>query len=481
MRESLPYSFTNLLEGLIMPRFLSLLGALFLLTSVAQAGEPKRYNIISIVTDDQARWGVGAYGNKEVRTPNMDRLAREGALFQNAFTATPVCSPSRASFMSGKYGTQVGIHDWINPKEAAMGLGLPSEAMTWAQILKQHGYVTGLIGKWHLGTLPQFHPTRRGFDHFFGFLAGGNTPMNPKLESAGKDRSYMGSLPDIITDDALDFVRKNRGKPFALCLHFREPHAPYAPVPEADSKPFEALDPVIPAFPGLPVKDVKKLTRDYYGSIHATDRNLGRLLALLDELGLAENTIILFTSDHGYNIGHHGLWHKGNGTWLVIERRGQSRPNMFGTSLAVPLLVRWPRVVRPGTQIDELVSNIDTFSSVLGMLKVPAPPNYRQEGRDFSPLLRGEKVAWRDTVFAQYDMHTGAKSWMRSARTSKHHLVRQFLKNQPDELFDLTKDPDELVNRYDDPSYREVRDQLQERLTQWQKDIDDPLLKRLAK
>src|SRR5687768_13598021 len=218
---------------------------LFLAYSV-HAADPRKPNIIAIVTDDQARWSIGAYGNKESKTPNMDRLAAEGALFVNAFVATPVCSPSRASFLTGRYGTQVGILDWISPKEAEAGLGLPREALSWIEVLKKDGYITGLIGKWHLGTLAQFHPTRRGFDHFFGFLGGGNTPMNPTLEVNGKNKKFTGSLPDILTDDALDFVRKNRAGPFALCLHFRAPHAPYGPVPEADSKPFQDLDPTIP-------------------------------------------------------------------------------------------------------------------------------------------------------------------------------------------------------------------------------------------
>ena len=144
------------------------LGRLFLWAAVlacaslaktaATAAEPERLNLISIVTDDQARWAVGAYGNKEVRTPNMDRLAREGARFLNAFVPTPVCSPSRASFLTGRHGTQLGITDYITLPEAAAGLGLPTDAIIWPQVLKKHGYTTALIGKWHLGTLSRFHP-----------------------------------------------------------------------------------------------------------------------------------------------------------------------------------------------------------------------------------------------------------------------------------------------------------------------------------
>src|SRR5262245_58184535 len=315
--------------------------------ATSAAAQTKKFNIIVITTDDQARWSLGCYGNKESKTPNMDRLAREGARFINAFVATPVCSPSRVSFLTGKYGTQVKITDWITPKEAEGGLGIPKDTITWMSILQRAGYRTGLIGKWHLGALAQFHPTRHGFDHFMGFLGGGNTPLNPTLEIDGKEQKLKGSLPDMLTDNALDFVKKNKDRPFALMLNFREPHAPYAPTPEIDAAPFKQLDPTIPNFPGLNVKRTKQLTREYYASVHSVDRNLGRLLELLDELGLRENTIIVFTSDHGYMIGHHGLWHKGNATYLIEGREKERRPNMFDHSLQVPLMVRWPKVVRP--------------------------------------------------------------------------------------------------------------------------------------
>lgn len=446
--------------------------------SPVQAQAPKKTNLISIVTDDQGRWGVGAYGNKEVKTPNMDRLAREGALFVNAFTATPVCSPSRASFMTGRYGTQVKITDYIAPVEASVGL--PPEALTWPQVLQQAGYFTGLIGKWHLGMQPENHPTKRGFHHFFGFTGGGTSPMNPTLEKNGKEQKIQGYGADLLTDDALEFVKKNRDQPFALCLHFREPHLPYGPVPQQDSDLFKDLDPTVPQAPGADIAKVKQWTRDYYASIHSVDRNLGRLFALLDELGLTENTIILFTSDHGYMLGHHGLHTKGNGFWIAGGVNGPKRPNLFDMSIRVPLLVRWPRVVRPGTRVEEMVSNIDTFTSVLGMLSVSLPEKYKQEGMDFSPVLRGQKVAWRDAVMVQYDLHNSGLAFMRGIRTSRYNLVRHHLCNMMDELYDHETDPGETKNLYSQPQFREVRDQLQARLTRWQESIDDPLLRLLT-
>jgi uncharacterized sulfatase len=446
-----------------------------------RAAEPERYNLISIVTDDQARWAVGLYGNKEVRTPNMDRIGREGARFLNAFTATPVCSPSRASFMTGRYGTQVGITDWISPAEADAGLGLPADAVTWPEVLRKNGYVTALIGKWHLGSQPQFHPRRRGFDHFFGFLGGGTTPMDPTLELDGKTQKYKGAEPDLLVDDALRFIQAHRGRPFALALHFRAPHLPYGPVPEEDTAPFKALDPTVPKAPGLDVAQVKRWTREYYASIHSVDRNLGRLLRALDDLDLAGKTIVLFTSDHGYMIGHHGLNTKGNAHWIAGGVIGPKRPNMFEESIRVPLLIRWPGVVKPETDIAEPVSNIDTFASVLGMLKVKPPEKVKQEGMDFSPLLRGQKVSWRDAIFGQYDLHNTGLAYMRMVRTADWKLVRHHHANFLDELYNLKDDPGETKNLYNVPAQRKVRDQLQERLTAWQRSIDDPLLKTAAK
>ena len=458
-------------------RIVLTIGILACFTAPSYAGAPKKMNLLVIVTDDQARWSLGCYGNKEAKTPHMDRLAKDGARFINAFVATPVCSPSRVSFLTGRYGTQNKITDWITPDEAKGGLGIPSEAMTWMTVLQRAGYHTGLIGKWHLGMLPQFHPTKNGFNHFMGFLGGGNSPMNPTLEVNGKDEKLKGSLPDIVTDDAIDFVKKNKDRPFALMLNFREPHAPYAPTPAVDAEPFKNLDPTIPAFPGLKVKQVKNLTKQYYASVHSVDRNLGRLLEMLDQLGLRENTIVVFTSDHGYMIGHHGLWHKGNAVWIVEGRETERRPNMFDHSLQVPLIVRWPGVVKGGTEVNQLVSNIDTFASMLGMLKVDPPEKYKQEGKDFAPILRGEKTKWRDAVFAQYDPHIGLTGNMRSIRTDRWHLVRQYKKNgQPDELFDLQSDPEELRNLYDEAAHREVRDQLQAHLAEWMRSVDDPVL-----
>ncbi len=450
------------------------------------ARDRDRSNLIVIVTDDHAEWAAGAYGNREILTPNIDRLVREGARFLNSFVVTPVCSPSRATFLTGWYPTQLGITDYLTPEEEEAGVGLPANVTTWPEVLQQHGYVTALLGKWHLGTRAKFHPTRHGYSQFVGFLGGSNTAMNPTVEVDGKETVLQGFFPNLLMNKALEFIERNRSGRFALSIHFREPHAVsnheppyYGPVPEEDSTPFRDLDPQVPLSPGIDIQQVKRWTREYYASVHAVDRNIGRLLQRLDDLSLSQRTVVLMTGDNGYMIGHHGLWEKGWAYWiaggLVVDQ--PIRPNMFDNSIRVPLVIRWPGVVKPGTEIPEMVSNLDAFVSLLGMLGVPIPKGIRQHGMDICPLLRGEKVKWRDAVFGQYDLHNGGLAYMRMIRTNQWKLVRFFGANGLDELYDLESDPEEGNNLANNPAFHKLREELQKRLTEWQRSISDPILR----
>jgi uncharacterized sulfatase len=397
-------------------------------------------------------------------------------LFENAFTVTPVCSPSRATYMSGLWPTQLGITDWISPAEAGDGAGL--KAMTWPQVLKQAGYRTAMIGKWHLGTQPQFHPTKMGFDHFKGFLGGGNKPMNPLLEVQGRETQLEGCLPDLLVDDAIEFVRTNRSAPFALCLHFRAPHLPYGPVPDEDLAHYQNVDIEVPKLPGLDIAELKKTTRDYYASISSVDRNIGRLLALLDELKLADNTLVVFTSDHGYNEGRHYVKTKGNASWMAGGVPGPMRPNMWDTSVRIPLAMRWPKIIKPGTRVDDYVSNLDTFRTMLGAMGVEPPADCRALGHDTSPLLRGESLPTREAIFAQYDLHNSGLAYMRMIRTPKWKLVKFYKANNMDELYDLENDPDETRNLLRGPNAnRPQAERLKKQLVEWQRSIDDPVLR----
>lgn len=464
----------------ILDTTVTILTAVLLSGIAVNAAVPSRMNLISIVTDDQSEWSIGAYGNRESKTPNMDRLAREGARFTNAFTCTPVCSPSRAAFLAGRHGTQLGITDWITPKQGEAGLGLSATAVTWPALLQQNGWHTALIGKWHLGSQPTNHPTRLGFDSFFGALGGSFPPKNPELELNGRETKFEGFGADILTDAALRFIETNHAKPFALLIHYREPHLPYGPVPEADAAALAGLDPTVPAASGTNVAQVKRWTRDYYAAIHSVDRNLGRLIDLLQRLQLDTNTIVMFTSDHGYMIGHHGLHSKGN-AYRIDKLAGagrQTRPNMFEESIRIPWIVRWPGVTKPGRAIAERVSNIDTFATVLGMMNVPAPGNWKQEGVDLAPLLRGKRQTAHETIFAQYDLQNDAIDSMRMVRTRDWKLVRHYGRPGDDELFNLRNDPGELRNLFGLPAHQRTQQRLQKQLTGWMQGIDDPVLEK---
>ena len=474
----------------MLARILPSLAALLGIALPAPAADVPRYNLVAIVTDDQAQWALGCYGNKEIKTPNMDRLAKEGAKFINAFTVTPVCSPSRVAYLTGRHGIELGVTDYINGPEHAEGVGLPPDTPTWPKFLQNAGYSTALIGKWHLGGKPHQHPSACGFEYFFGEPRGSYAPRNPTLERNGEPVKTRGFSADVVTDDALRVLRNHHKndpeKPFALCLHFREPHSPYAPVSPVDAAVHEKLDPTIPNERGLDPEHVKRLTREYYGAVAAVDRSLGRVLDLLDNLKIADRTIVMFTSDHGYNIGHHTIQHKGNGHWIAGGVRGPKRPNMWDTSIRIPLLVRWPGVVKPGTEISEVVANIDTLPSVCGMLGVDVPTHVEKtrqgrfihRGRDFSPLLRGEKIAnWRTELYGAYDLHNVGLAYMRMVRTPDWKLVRHYKSDGLDELYDLKNDPGETRNLYNAAKGNGAKTGLQEKLDAWMKEVNDPLLK----
>ena len=424
----------------------------------------KQPNILFINTDDQAQWAVGAYGNTQIHTPNMDRLAAEGIQFTRAFTC-PVCSPSRAMTMTGCYNHQLGIDDWIAPPEP---LGLPANVPTLAGELKRAGYRTGLVGKWHLGhTKPEFHPTNRGFDYFAGFLPGSAKMMDPILEVNGSTRQFQGGLTDVLADFAVRFLRTYREQPFALFFHPFRPHGPYVPVPEEDWEPYRGKKLSVPTVESVPEERIREITEKYYASVSSVDRNLGRLLAELENLGLLDDTLIIFTGDNGYNIGQHGLWHKGNGSLLAT---GKTRPNIFDTSAMVPLLIRYPALVKAGSVCNEMVSSIDHFPTLINIAGLCRRPGLLLEGMDMTPLLKGEQTVWRDDLFLVYNQHHyQPHARMRMIRTREWKLVHHYEEGMGHELYDLKTDPGETTNVYGEPGLDSIQAELGRRLILWEK------------
>lgn len=461
----------------------------WMLAALASLSAAERPNIIFVFTDDQASWALGASGNSLAKTPHMDRLAKEGVYLPNSFTTTPVCSPSRASLMTSRYGSELGITDWIHPRNEPR-LGLDPALPVWPRLLAEAGYQTGLVGKWHLGLLDSQHPTRFGFQHFMGHRAGGWATVNPTLEKDGKQQKFQGLTADILADHALQYVQEHHENPFLLCWHTRAPHTRWLPVAEEDMAPYKNLDPPIPNpdYPQLDVARVKRMTREYLASVRSVDRNLGRLLKLLDELQLTEKTIVIFSSDHGYSMGHNGIWHKGNGHWVLKMPppatknipRGQ-RPNMYDNSVKVPTMVRWPGKIKPGSTVTETVTNLDWFPSILAMAGVTLPAQAKVRGRNIVPLLQGNKVpGWDNDFYAEYSTHHQSRTHMRMYRTAKWKLIRDFMDPERDELYDLVADPAETKNlvKSKDPRVRQARDQLHGRILEKMKANQDKVADR---
>lgn len=455
---------------------------------VSAASADDRPNLLFVVADDQAEWSMGCSGNKDARTPNMDRLAREGIRLTNCFTPTPVCSPSRVAILVGRYGTEMGIYDWLNPTKEPQH-GLDPATVAWPRILSAAGYRTGLIGKWHLGLQEQFQPDKFGYQYFMGFLPGGVTPVNPELTVNGQKQTVKGFVVDLLVDDALEFLKKESGRPFALSVHFREPHTPYTPLPPTEAAWSATIDPTIPNpdFPGLDIPKVKQMTKDYLGSVAAVDRNLGRMLDELDRLKLSDNTLVIYTSDHGYNIGQHGVWHKGNGRWILTDNppatqhipSGQ-RPNMFDTSLRVPALIRWPKRIPAGTTIGRTITHLDWLPTILSATGTSLPDNTVIRGQTILPLITGQGPLDRsDDLYTEFSIQHSMRADMRSYRTSRWKLMQDFLTAGRDELYDLQADPGETNNlassdRADaKAAYKELAQLIRDRMIE----LRDPFLK----
>jgi uncharacterized sulfatase len=318
---------------------------------------------------------------------------------------------------------------------------------------------------------------------------------DPDVLIEGKQKRFEGEYtPDVLTNLAMDYIRKYKDEPFALSLHYWAPHAntefpegfnpPYndrswLPLKEEDLEHWKDTKLILPDpdFPNLDTARVKRMMREYYASVHSVDRNVGRLLNLLDQLDLDRNTIVIFTSDHGYMMGQHGLWHKGNGRWLTRDQSdpaGQyigDRSNLFDLSLRVPCIVRWTDHIQPSGTIDKAISFIDWFPTIIDLTGVEPDGEFELRGNSFAPLLLGEDIDWNDDLYFEY------KS-LRAYRTPDWKFVRHFEDTTLDELYHLTEDPDEIKNliKSKDPNvvrkYRELKKLLNIKM----ENLQDPIL-----
>ena len=405
---------------------------------------PDRPNIVFILTDDQGPWAAGCYGNPEIRTPNIDRIAATGARFENFFVETPVCSPSRATLLTGRICSQHGVHDWIREgntgPDAATYL---EDEIAYTDVLSQNGWTCGLSGKWHLGnsTLVQ-----HGFSHWFVHQKGGGEYNDAPMVRDGQLVDEPGYVTDVITDDALAFLDAHADDeaPFYLSVHYTAPHSPWTGHPQDIVDSYDDC-----AFESCPQEERhpwavslttgclgnREMLKGYFAAVTAMDLNVGRVLDRLESHGIRENTLVVFVSDNGVSCGHHGFWGKGNGTHPL---------NMYESSVKVPFVASHPGRIPQGLVQPAMVASYDFMPTLLDYLDLPLPEGRNLAGTSFLPSLLGQSDSGRESVIV-YDEYGDT----RMVRTQEWKYLHRH-PDGPNELYDLVNDPGERENLVDD-------------------------------
>jgi arylsulfatase A len=437
-------------------------------------------NFVFLFADDLGYHDVGFNGRKEWKTPNVDALAKSGTVFTRWYTAAVVCAPSRAALMTGKYG----IHNGVSGNSD----DLPQKEVTLAQALKKQGYRTALFGKWHHGrprpdTKGFRHPLDLGFDEFMGFVDAVHAWEHfPKELYFGREKKPVkGYTATLFADQAIDFLKRNKEKPFFLYVPFTEPHllieAPDEDVKEFDGK-FTDRDAPLGASAMLKAKvlqgsfhrylealskDKSKDTkahvrRAYAAMITRMDREVGRILKALDELKLSENTIVVFSSDHGatFEVGNLGAsaYHDSNAPF-----RGQKR-NLWEGGMRVPAVVRWPGKVPAGKRSNEIVHNTDVFPTFLGAAGAKPEDEWKVTGANLLDVWKGKAKAPERTLF--WEWRVEGYNQLAAMRGDKKLVVSG---GSAAELFDVVRDPAERRNVI--AENRELAEKMRKELTAW--------------
>lgn len=432
----------------------------------AQAAKP---NVVLILTDNHGAWTLGCYGNPDVRTPNIDRLAKEGVLFTRAFSNNAVCSPTRASLLTGLMPSQHGVHRYLGAGGAQVGpkaYYTLEEFETLPKVLTSAGYVAGLCGKWHLGDNVRPQP---GFREWIT-MPHGNTPgfYGQEVIEGGKIRREPTYLTDLWTDHAVRFIEQNRKDPFFLLLTYNGPYGLGNSMKEQSHNRHAAYyaDKELPSFPrdtphpwnfnyGSWTQDIG-VRRKYAAEISAIDDGVGRVMETLEKNGLRDNTIVLFLGDQGLAGGQSGFWGMGDHT----------RPlTAFDWTMWIPLIVSPRGRTAAGTRCERLVSTYDVMPSLLDYLGIPMPAG--SPGRSFAPALRGDPLnGWEDSVYFEFEN-------VRAVRTAEWKYIER-IHESPNELYDLRKDPGERLNLYGQRGFEAITSQLRAKLTSFFERYADP-------
>ena len=438
-------------------------------------------NIVLIMADDHAAHALGCYGSRINRTPNLDRLAREGMRFANCFCTNSICAPSRAVILTGRYSRLNGVRD--NRK------AFDGSQVTFPKLLQQAGYQTALIGKWHLKSPPT------GFD-YWSVLPGQGRYRDPVLLEMGRRRQYRGYVTDVITDLCIKWLKQQGGgRPFCLLYHHKAPHANWEPDPK-HARLYEDRDIAEPdtlfddfatrtgairthtltldanftqrhrrsdppeSLQGADLRRsvYQRFIKDYLRCIASVDENVGRLLRYLDDAGLARDTVVIYTSDQGFFLGDHGMYDK---------------RFMYEESLRMPLLVRYPRRVAPGSVAESMVLNLDFAPTLLDLAGAPIPRE--MQGRSFVPVLRGKTPAdWRRSMYYRFYESAYGVGPHHGIRTDRYKLIHFLYGDSGWELYDLKADPRELLNIYERPDSAAVVARLKTEMKRLQQQVGDP-------
>ena len=458
-----------------------------------------RPNILFIMSDDHAAHAMSCYGSRINRTPNIDRLAEGGMVLGNCHCTNSICTPSRATILTGQHGHVNGVMTLADTLDGRRPILLQ-------KLLRAGGYQTGIIGKWHLGHGGEADPT--GFDHW-NVLPGQGLYHNPEMIEAGGRRTHKGYVTDLITDFSLQWLdRRDRRRPFFLMCHHKAPHRHWEPSAKY-AELFEDMDLPEPetfdddyanraAAAGmakmridrdLTEQDLKRrppagLTgralkqwkyqryiKDYLRCVQSIDDGVGRLLDYLDKEGLAENTLVVYTSDQGFFLGDHGWYDK---------------RFMYEESLRMPMLVRYPAEIPAGATSELILTNNDFAPTFLDYAGLPVPDE--MQGVSGRAVLRGERPAgWQDSLYYRYWMHLAHHHVVShyGVRTYRHKLIYYYGEalgtsgsiDEPVapewELFDLEADPNELNNVYHDPAYADVMRDMTAELDRLQREAGD--------
>jgi len=417
-------------------------------------------NVVFILTDDQGPWALGCAGNEEIQTPNIDRLAGGGVRFENFFCASPVCSPARASLMTGRIPSQHGVIDWLRERNMQPRPMQFLEGQTcYTDALAEHGYTCGLSGKWHLGdsATPQ-----HGFSHWFAMPKGLAGYNDAEMIRDGQVVTCPGYITDVTTDDALGFIEANKDRPFYISVNYNAPHSPWEGHPEElvslyencpfKSCPQEAMHPWARDWPSKTALGNREFLKQYFAAVTGVDVGVGRIVTALEQAGIRENTLIIFGSDNGYSCGHHGFWGKGNATLPM---------NMYDNSVKVPMIFNHPGKLPAGLVSGAMVSQYDFMPTLLEYLGLPGIEDESLPGQSFLPVLQGQADQARQDVVI-YDEYGP----VRMIRTPEWKYVHRYPAG-PHELYDMVNDPDERKNLVDDEDRHATVIEMRRRLVRW--------------